>query len=91
MRQRLTMTEPAITDPYRVKPGDTLSSIARRCGKTVRELQTRARKRGQTIADFRGQWGQPPNVRVCLEVDAERELAFYLERVTAYRPGTARP
>lgn len=39
MRQRLTMTEPAITDPYRVKPGDTLSSIARRCGKTVRELQ----------------------------------------------------
>ncbi|MDQ7828951.1 MAG: nucleoside hydrolase [Armatimonadota bacterium] len=47
------------------------------------------RARGQTIADFRGQWGQPPNVRVCLEVDAERELALYLERVTAYRPGAA--
>ncbi|GIX26031.1 MAG: hypothetical protein KatS3mg122_3262 [Caldimonas sp.] len=28
-----------LPDPYRVKPGDTLWDIARRCGKTVHELQ----------------------------------------------------
>ena len=32
------MPEQVIQDPYRVKRGDTLSGIARRCGKTVSEL-----------------------------------------------------
>lgn len=33
-----TMPDQIIQDPYRVKRGDTLSGIARRCGKTVSEL-----------------------------------------------------
>lgn len=33
-----TMPEQVIKDPYRVKRGDTLSGIGRRCGKTVAEL-----------------------------------------------------
>ncbi len=37
---------------------------------------------GQTMADFRGQWGQEPNVNVCLDVDSPRFLEMYLERIT---------
>lgn len=32
-------TATASIDPYRVKPGDTLSAIARRCGRSIAELQ----------------------------------------------------
>lgn len=39
---------------------------------------------GQTIPDFRGQWDSPPNVRVCLEVDSQRLLEFYLERIARH-------
>jgi inosine-uridine nucleoside N-ribohydrolase len=40
---------------------------------------------GQTIADFRNQWKTAPNVRVCLNVDAQGILDLYLERVAGYR------
>lgn len=40
---------------------------------------------GQTIADFRDQWKMPPNLRVCLKVDAPGMLDLYLDRVAAYR------
>lgn len=38
---------------------------------------------GHTIPDWRDQWGQPHNVNVCLEVDAERFKALYWERLTS--------
>ena len=41
------------------------------------------RNNGQTMADWGGQWEQPANVNVCLEVDSERFLTLYLERITA--------
>lgn len=37
---------------------------------------------GQTIPDRRGQWGPPPNVNVCIDVDDARFLALYKERLT---------
>jgi inosine-uridine nucleoside N-ribohydrolase len=40
---------------------------------------------GQTIADFRNQWKTAPNVRVCLNVDAQGILDLYVERVAGYR------
>lgn len=40
---------------------------------------------GQTIADFRHQWKVAPNLRVCLDVDAQGILDFYLDRVAGYR------
>ena len=40
------------------------------------------RNHGQTMADWRGLWQQPPNVNVCLDVDSERFLALYLKRIT---------
>jgi len=40
---------------------------------------------GQTIADFRNQWKMAPNLRVCLNVDAQGILDLYLERVAGYR------
>lgn len=44
---------------------------------------------GQTLMDRRGEWYEPnewttkPAVNVCLEVDSERLLALYKERITA--------
>ena len=37
---------------------------------------------GQTVADWRGQRGQPPNVQVCHDVDSARFLAMYRQRLT---------
>ncbi len=42
--------------------------------------------RGQTVADVRGMTGNPPNVRVCLEVDAPALTAAFTERVAGYSP-----
>jgi inosine-uridine nucleoside N-ribohydrolase len=41
--------------------------------------------RGQTVADLRNTTGHPPNVQVCLEVDAPRLAALFTERITGYR------
>ena len=38
--------------------------------------------RGQTVADFRQQWGKTPNASVCLEVDSSRLLAMYLAKIS---------
>lgn len=38
---------------------------------------------GQTMADWRGQWQQEPNVEVCVDVDATGVLALYQELVTS--------
>lgn len=46
------------------------------------DVETRSERAfGQTMADRRGQWGHEPNVNVCLEIDADRFLALYLERL----------
>jgi len=34
---------------------------------------------------FRNQWKMAPNLRVCLNVDAQGILDLYLERVAGYR------
>lgn len=36
---------------------------------------------GMTVADWRGQRGQDPNVNVCLDVDSERFLKLYQQRL----------
>ncbi|MCC6174529.1 MAG: nucleoside hydrolase [Chloroflexi bacterium] len=45
------------------------------------------RAAGMSMADWRGQWGCEPNVDVCLDVDADRFVSLYMERLTAQRPG----
>ncbi len=40
------------------------------------------RSSGQTMADWRGQWEQPVNVNVCLDVDSSRFLDLYFEHIT---------
>ena len=36
---------------------------------------------GETVPDFRNRWEKPPNVNVCLEVDAQRLVSLYFERI----------
>jgi len=43
---------------------------------------------GQTIADVRGQLGREPNVTVCVDVNADRVLELYVERLTRARPAS---
>jgi len=38
---------------------------------------------GQTMADWRGQWGQEPNVNICTAVDNQRFLDLYYERIVS--------
>lgn len=38
---------------------------------------------GQTLADFRGTTGRPPNARVCRGVDSQRLVRLFVERVTS--------
>jgi purine nucleosidase len=38
---------------------------------------------GMVMTDRRGRWGQPPNASVCVGIDADRFVRFYLERLTA--------
>lgn len=40
------------------------------------------RANGHTMADWRGQWGQEPNVNVCTKVDNNRFLEMYYERLS---------
>ena len=52
------------------------------------EIETHSElTRGQTVADLRDLTGQPPNVKVCLEVDAPRLTDLFTQRLVAYRPG----
>lgn len=37
--------------------------------------------RGQTVADWRGQYGKPANARILLEVDGEKFKAIFKERI----------
>jgi purine nucleosidase len=41
-----------------------------------------AHHQGQTVADWRGRRGMEPNVNVCVDVDSERFLAMYRQRLT---------
>jgi inosine-uridine nucleoside N-ribohydrolase len=41
-----------------------------------------AHHKGQTVADYRGQRGHAPNANVCVDVDSERFLAMYRQRLT---------
>jgi purine nucleosidase len=48
------------------------------------DVETRSERAfGQTMADRRGQWEREPNANVCLDVDADRFLALYKERLTS--------
>ena len=38
---------------------------------------------GETIADWRGHWGRPPNADVVVEADADGFLDRFIERVGA--------
>jgi uridine nucleosidase len=42
-----------------------------------------AHHHGQTVADWRGRRGLPPNAHVCVGVDSARFLALYRERLTS--------
>lgn len=42
------------------------------------------RTNGQTIPDWRGHWPDAPAANVCLEVDAERFKALYMERLRRF-------
>lgn len=46
------------------------------------EVAIGGRNNGHTMADWRGQWEQPANVNVCLDVDSERFLEIYYDRIT---------
>lgn len=37
---------------------------------------------GETVADFEGRWGKPPNTRVCLGVDAEGVADLFTQSLT---------
>ena len=51
------------------------------------DVETEGRRTlGQTVPDFRGQWGEAPNVRVCLDVDDRKALDLFADRVSRYRP-----
>lgn len=51
------------------------------------EIETRRPlTRGQTVAYRLGPAGQPPNAKVCLEVDSARLTRTFTERVSSYRP-----
>lgn len=41
---------------------------------------------GQTVADWRGQRGEEPNVNVCVDVDNDRFLELYRQRLTEPAP-----
>jgi purine nucleosidase len=48
------------------------------------EIETASpRASGMVMTDRRGRWGQPPNADVCVEIDAERFLELYMDRLTA--------
>jgi len=48
------------------------------------EVETASpRAAGMVMADTRGKWQQPPNVDVCIGIDAGRFINLYLDRVTA--------
>ncbi|HEV8338947.1 MAG TPA: nucleoside hydrolase [bacterium] len=40
---------------------------------------------GATVADFEGRWGEPPNVEVCLEVDAPGVADLFTETLMRWR------
>lgn len=46
-------------------------------------IETEGQSSGDTIPDPRKQWLEGPPTNVCLEVDAERLLSLYKERITA--------
>jgi len=37
---------------------------------------------GMVFADQQGKWGGIPNASVCLDIDADRFVAMYVERLT---------
>ena len=45
-------------------------------------VETEGRCMGQTIADWNRQWGERPNINVCVDVNSEGVLALIKERLT---------
>ena len=51
------------------------------------EIETHSElTRGQTVADLRYQGEEPPNAKVCLDVDAARVTELFTQRIVGYRP-----
>lgn len=46
-------------------------------------IETQGRCAGDTVPDLRGKWKQSPLTTVCLDVDAPRLLALYLDRLAS--------
>jgi inosine-uridine nucleoside N-ribohydrolase len=45
-------------------------------------VETEGRCMGQTVADWKRQWGERPNINVCVDVDSEGVLVLIKERLT---------
>jgi uridine nucleosidase len=45
-------------------------------------VETKGRCAGQTIADWKRQWGDRPDVNICIDVNSEGVLALIKERLT---------
>jgi len=45
-------------------------------------VETKGRFAGQTVADWKRQWGDRPNVNICIEVNSKGVLALIKERLT---------
>jgi uridine nucleosidase len=45
-------------------------------------VETKGRCAGQTIADWKRQWGDRPDVNICVDVNSEEVLALIKERLT---------
>jgi purine nucleosidase len=45
-------------------------------------VETHGRCMGQTVADWKNQWGERPNIDVCLDVDSQGVLGLIKERLT---------
>lgn len=45
-------------------------------------VETLGRCAGQTVADWKRQWGERPNVNICMDVNSEGVLALIKERLT---------
>lgn len=68
----------ALHDPLTV--GVVLDPTFVKTAKYFVDVETKSElSYGQTICDFRNNWKREPNVEICLDVDAERFVAFFID------------
>jgi purine nucleosidase len=69
-----------VHDPFAVATALDASLVRTRAVPVDVELEGRLTV-GETVADWRGRWGRPPNVDVAVDGDADLFLARFVERV----------